>query len=62
LRRKVAGNPYIQPVVDQSSQMNDFCGHGSISAVQAEVSCSSPRVFAVAKTVIAIALTDFNIC
>jgi hypothetical protein len=27
-----------------------------------DVSCSSPRVFAVAKAVIVIALTDFNIC
>jgi hypothetical protein len=27
-----------------------------------DVSCSSPRVFAVAKAVIVIAVTDFNIC
>jgi hypothetical protein len=59
LRRQMAGDAYIEPVVKDGGQINDFCGHGSFSTT---FSCSSPRVFAVAKEVIKIAMTDFNIC
>jgi hypothetical protein len=45
LRRQMARNLGIEPVVDQSSQMNDFCGHGSISAVSRQSFLfKSPRV------------------